>query len=133
MRGRLVARGTDPELAEAVVDELIEQGALDDRRFARLFVQDKRTLERWGSERIRRSLEARGVDRETAEQALADSPDPELDGQTELDRAIALVRARFPQPPRGRDRDRALGVLLRKGYEHELALEALRGTVGPTE
>jgi regulatory protein len=99
---------------------------LDDERFARLFVQDKRTLEGWGAERIRRGLAARGVDHETAEQALTDGPDPDVAEETELDRAIALLRTRFPDPPQGRDRDRALGVLLRKGYEYELALEVLQ-------
>mgnify|MGYP001793377926 CR=1 FL=1 len=39
-------------------------------RVARLFVSDKRELEQWGSERIRRGLLARGVDREMAERAL---------------------------------------------------------------
>ena len=39
----------------------------------------------------------------------------------ELERALALLRRRFPSPPRERrDRDRALAVLLRKGYDTEL-------------
>ncbi len=37
-----------------------EQGYLDDARFARMFVADKRELEQWGRERIRRGLLARG-------------------------------------------------------------------------
>jgi regulatory protein len=117
---------------------------LDDERFARLFVQDKRTLEQWGSERIRRGLAARGIERELIEQELAqpaladgngygpaaDGPNP-ADPSADLPdddrgRALALLRRRFPAPPRERrDRERALGVLLRKGYEYELALEAL--------
>jgi len=45
---------------------------------------------------------------------------------SELDRALALLRRRFGEPPRDRrGRDRALGVLLRKGYDSELAIEAL--------
>ena len=36
---------------------------LDDPRFARLFVQDKRELDEWGSDRIRQALLSRGVDR----------------------------------------------------------------------
>ena len=44
----------------------------------------------------------------------------------ELEQALELLRRRFPSPPRDRrDRDRALGVLLRKGYDSELALDAL--------
>jgi SOS response regulatory protein OraA/RecX len=37
-----------------------------------------------------------------------------------------LLRRRFPDPPRERrERERALSMLLRKGYESELALDAL--------
>jgi SOS response regulatory protein OraA/RecX len=43
-----------------------------------------------------------------------------------MERALEILRRRFPSPPRERrDRDRALAVLLRKGYEPELALDAL--------
>ena len=44
---------------------------------------------------------------------------------------MALLRRRFPDPPATpRDRDRALGVLVRKGYELELAHDAIRRHVG---
>jgi regulatory protein len=129
VRAHLTGHGVDAEVADAVVEELIEQGALDDERFARVFVQDKRALEQWGAERIKRGLVARGIDRELADAALAEPSadnDGGDDGDDERDRALALLHHRFPVPPRERrDRERALGVLLRKGYEYELALEAL--------
>jgi regulatory protein len=117
------------ELAErevaSAVEELIEHGFLDDARFARVFAQDKRELEDWGSERISRALVARGIDRELIAAAL-DSCAGE--GATERERALVLLRRRFPEPPRDRRaRDRALGVLLRKGYGAEVAVEALAG------
>src|SRR6201999_2487691 len=99
---------------------------------AEMFVADKRELEQWGAERIRRGLNTRGIDPEVAEQALAASPgggvetDDHNDRDAELTRALELLRRRFPQPPRERrDRDRALGMLMRKGFEHELAIDAL--------
>ena len=107
---------------------LSEQGAVDDVRFARLFVQDKRELEQWGTERIRQGLLARRVDRELIAEALAESEGADEDNatETELDRALGLLRRRFSSPPRDRrERDRALGVLIRKGYDLELALDAL--------
>lgn len=118
VRRHLVNREIDPAEADAVVAELLETGALDDARFAQLFVDDKRSLQDWGAERIRRGLEARGLETELIAEAL--------DGESELDRALTVLRRRFPAPPRDRrDRERALGVLLRKGYEYELAVDAL--------
>jgi regulatory protein len=120
------------ELAETAIQTLSGQGLLDDTRFAQLFVTDKRALEQWGSERIRRGLLSRGVDRHLVEAALdqeaagSDHGDDGDEPESELDRALALLRRRFPEPPQDRrDRDRALGMLLRKGYESELALDAL--------
>ena len=127
VHAHLARRGVSEAIAQRVVEELTAQRLVDDARFAEMFVADKRTLEQWGSERIRRGLAERGVDRELAEQALAagDGCDDE-ESQTELDRAVELLRRRFPEPPRERrDRDRALGMLLRKGYESELAVDAL--------
>jgi regulatory protein len=129
VRQRLARGGVSAEVTENVVEILGEQGFLNDSRFARLFVADKRTLEQWGSERIRRGLFSRGIDRHLADAALAEEPagaGDEEELESELDRALALLRRRFPQPPEDRrERNRALGMLMRKGYESELALDAL--------
>jgi regulatory protein len=126
----LLGHDIDEASAAAAVEELIEQGSLDDARFARVFVQDKRALEQWGSERIRRGLLVRGIDRELADATLASgnaSGDAAGEQTSELERALHVLCRRFPAPPRGRrERERALGLLLRKGYEPELAVEALR-------
>jgi regulatory protein len=128
VRAQLERKGVSPDNVDEAVQTLAAQGFIDDERFARLFVADKRELEQWGSERIRRGLLTRGIDREVVERALtAGGDDAYADEQpTELERAVELLRRRFPTPPRERrERERALGVLLRKGYESELALDAL--------
>ncbi|MGH2894318.1 MAG: regulatory protein RecX, partial [Solirubrobacteraceae bacterium] len=131
VRRHLQRRGVSEELTETAIQALDDQGFLDDCRFARLFVADKRTLEQWGSERIRRGLLSRGIGRHLIDAALEAQPDA-VDEEgvggsvSELDRALALLRRRFPEPPQERrDRNRALGMLLRKGYESEVALDAL--------
>ena len=63
-----------------------------------------------------------GIDRELLEETLAT-----LDDASELDAARELLRRRCPPPPlRDSDRRRALGLLIRRGYESELAYEAVR-------
>jgi regulatory protein len=123
VRHRLASEGIAGPALEQAIAGLIEQGLIDDARYARLFTEDKRELEGWGSDRIRRTLLERGVERDAIERALGEG---DGDRGTELERALALLRRRFPRPPRERrERDRALGVLLRKGYDSELAVEAL--------
>ena len=118
-------------MVERTVLALVAQGYLDDARFAQLFAQDKRALEQWGNERIMLVLRQRGVEPELIDEALS-APgdlDEQADGETprdELDRARAVLRRRFAVPPRDRrERDRAIGILLRKGYEPDMVLEAL--------
>ena len=125
MRRHLLDRGVGGSDTEEVIEELGAQGYLDDHRYVRVFAEDKRELEQWGSERIRQTLMARGVDRDTLDEALGAG---EGEHAGELARAVALLRRRFPGPPRDRrERERALGMLLRKGYDPELALDALAG------
>jgi regulatory protein len=130
IRRQLERRGISPRSAEAAIAVLTEQGYVNDVRFAELFVSDKRELEQWGNERIRRGLLERGIEREVAERALeADADDGPQ--ETELQRAVAVLRRRFPVAPSDhRERQRALGVLLRKGYDSELALDALAAHAG---
>jgi regulatory protein len=129
VRGHLDSKGIEPAVIDCVLALLTADRYVDDARFARLFVQDKRALDQWGAERIIRGLRTRGIDAEVIEAALAEddmSDVPGSNGEPELERALAILVRRFPVPPRQRrERDRALGVLIRKGYDPELALDAL--------
>jgi regulatory protein len=122
----LAGKRVEPAVIEVVVGELCTQGYLDDERFAHQFAEDRRRLDGWGSERIERRLRALGVAGELVEAAVGERGPGE-----ELEAALALLRRRFPDPPRTpRDCERALGVLVRKGYELELAHDALRRHAG---
>jgi regulatory protein len=126
VRAQLERKGISAESSEAALEVLLGDGYLDDGRYALMYVHDKRELDGWGSERIRRELSGRGIERELIEDALAQHEAERGNGETELDRALALLRRRFPSPPQERrDRDRALGMLIRKGFDGELALDAL--------
>lgn len=154
MRRHLDAKGVQAADGDQAIGTLLAQGYLDDARFARLFTQDKRELEQWGSDRIRRILRARGIEFELIERAIngappdaeRGSPDAELDPagpdgwpdaeraraatdgslDAERARALGLLRRRYPTPPGDhRQRNRALGLLIRKGYDGQLALDVL--------
>jgi regulatory protein len=117
----------EPQLAAEVMEDLRAGGYVDDAGFARRFAEDRRNLDGWGSERIERRLAALGVAREHIHAALGESDHDDLAA------AVALLERRFPTPPATpRERDRALGHLIRKGYELELAHDALRRHAGAT-
>jgi regulatory protein len=121
VRERLEAHEVDADVAEEAIAELTRQGYLDDARYARRFAEDRRTIDAWGAERIERRLLAVGVDPALISAALGERGTAE-----ELEAALAVLRRRFPRAPADdRDRDRALGLLVRKGYDLELAYDAV--------
>jgi regulatory protein len=125
----LAGKRVEPEAIETVVGELHEQGYLDDASYAQRFAEDRRRLDGWGAERIERRLRSLGVSAEIVATAVEAQPAGE-----ELEAALAILARRFPQPPQTpRERDRALGVLLRKGYALELAHDAIRRHAGVTD
>jgi regulatory protein len=120
LRGWLAERGVGEGEVEEVIALLAEAGAIDDASFARRYAADKRELAGWGPERIAAALEGRGVAREHIEAALAE------DDESQLDRAVALLRDRGIGCDSERERQRALALLVRRGYAKELAYEAVR-------
>ena len=117
----LAGRGYASEEIEAQIARLREIGELDDERFACRYAEDKRELRGWGPERIREALASRGVASAHVEAALdADSHD------AQVRRASDLLAGRGRPLDTDADRGRALGYLTRRGYEYEVAYEAVR-------
>ena len=121
LRTCLERKRVEPAAIEEAVSELTEAGLLDDARYAQRFADDKRTLERWGSERIARELHRRGIVPDLIEAAVADQS-----REAELQSALILLEQRAPSVRDARERDRAWRLLVRRGYEVELAYEAVR-------
>ena len=122
LRAILERKRAEPAAIEAAVAELRQAGNLDDAGYARRFAQDKRTLERWGSERIARDLHRRGVAPEHVQAALETQS-----WEAELNSALELLSQRAPHAPADdRGRQRLWSLLVRRGYTPELAYEAIR-------
>ncbi len=93
---------------------------IDDERFATQYAEDKRRLSGWGSERIERSLIERGIPSQLASAAAGAA------AHLEIERAEALVSERFADLDDERERQRALGLLARRGFSSDNAYEAIR-------
>lgn len=129
MRRFLEGKRVEPHTIDEALAHLQREGYLDDARFAQQFAEEKRLLEEWGADRIERRLFALGVPAELVRAAVE-----QRDRGGELDAACTLLRRRFPvigEDPR--ERRRAYGVLVRKGYDQELAWDAIRVHAGRTD
>jgi regulatory protein len=122
VRDFLTRRGYERDVIGDVVRSLREEGLVDDAGYARRFAEDRRLIDQWGSDRIARDLARRGIGLELIEGALAG-----IDTDDEMAAAIQLLDRRFPMPFDGdRERDKAWRMLVRRGYQPELAYSAVR-------
>jgi regulatory protein len=121
LRSWLAERDVGEGEIEEVLALLAEAGAVDDASFARRYAEDKRTLAGWGPERITGALEARRVAREHIEAALAGE-----DEEVQVERAADLLRGRGMRCVSEAERERALRLLIRRGYSLEIGYEAVR-------
>lgn len=114
LQARLVERGNEPALAEAVVQRLLELGLLDDEAYATAFVRDGLKLRGHGRWRLARELRLRGVSGDVAELVL----EREYPRDAEAEVALTLARQRASRlggVPVETARRRVGGYLERRG------------------
>jgi regulatory protein len=104
-----------------VLARLVEDGSIDDERFARRYAEDKRELAGWGPVRIREALAARGTPQDLIDAALAAEPADDL-----VARASELLERSGAEVADERGRQRALSQLARRGFPLEAAYDAVR-------
>jgi len=123
---RLTRRGAPPDVAAAVVADMVGRGYVDDAAFARHFVET-RAARGYGASRIAADLRARGVAAGLVSAALVD-----LDPGAQIDRARAIARRRLPALRRVAP-DRAAGRLrdhlLRRGFPPGVVMRVVRETL----
>jgi regulatory protein len=122
LRARLQRSGLGPAVIDEALAIVIEQGYLNDARYARLLAEDRRNIDGWGAQRIRARLEAAGIDAELIDDTLAGADHP-----SELAAAAAVLERRGPASlTNDRERQRAFAILMRLGFDSEVAYDAIR-------
>ncbi len=111
----LLRRGQDAETVQAVLARLEEVGLIDDRAFARAWVEVRQSSRPRGREALRAELREKGVAGTLIDQVLTET----LAGHEENQLALALARARAASLA-GVERTvflrRLRGFLLRRGF-----------------
>ncbi len=112
----------DTQTADAIIEDLKERGFLNDERYAEEKAQYYASLG-YGREKILRTLQKKGIDRETALSAVADFKD-----EQEEERAVAMAqRLKLTIKDRSRKMKRQMIVskLIAQGYSGEIARKAV--------
>jgi regulatory protein len=114
-------RGVEEDARIEVLTRLVEDGSIDDERFARRYAEDKRELAGWGPDRIRAALADRGTPEDLIETALGAE-----DEEAVVARATAMLSRSGTEVADERGRQRALAQLARRGFPLEAAYDAVR-------
>ncbi len=125
LRERLAKRGCEPPEIAGALAELGRQGFVDDRRYAKLYAEDKRRLQGWGARRIRMELGRAGIAREVIDELFADQ-EAELDAPSEHEVALRLLQRKQPDLGDPKARQRAAAMLARRGISSPVVFAALR-------
>jgi regulatory protein len=122
---RLRRRGAPAEVAEAVVQEMVGRGYVDDAALAAAWAESRARDRGFGRQRLRQSLAARGAARPLVEAAVERAfaeTDEVARAEAVAARRLAVLRRGAP----GRLVPRLHDYLRRRGYPEEVVRRVLR-------
>jgi regulatory protein len=129
----LVKKGFPQTCGDDVVQQLRSARLIDDRKFAELFVRDRIKRKPTGERLLRQQLMAKGILPQDADEIVQQllSRKSQQDAAIEAaQKKMQLSRNSFKRLDVEKRKKRLLDFLLRRGFSYEIALKALRSTVG---
>ena len=131
VRSKLIEFGVYGDALETIIAELIEEGFLNEERYARSFARGKFRVKHWGRIRIVQELKARHISAYSIKQGLK-----EID-ETEYRSTLQAVmekkwEALASEEPYARKSKTALYVISR-GFESELVWEFINAWIKGTD
>lgn len=115
LEDKLLSRGGEAADVASLFQELRDIGLLDDHRFAQNFLSF-RSGKAWGPRRYRQELMSRGISKEIVDEVL-----PEMEAiEPKLHRLVARELAR------GREPQKVMAAMIRRGFDYASVQEALR-------
>lgn len=122
VRNKLATFDIPASEKEKFVKLLVDEGYLDDERYASTFVRSKIHLKKWGVNKIRMSLRMKGISDEIIANALS-----EIDPEIYREELIKVLKAKKINETDPYKRKAKLAqYAMQKGYEPSLVWDALR-------
>ena len=124
IREKLVKWGLSPGEAGQVLARLIEQGYIDERRYARAFVNDRFRFNGWGRIKIAHQLRLKGISSDLIDEAMT-----VIDEEQYRERLLELLRAKW-RDVSNREPRAAWAAMMRfaasRGFEAGIAGECVK-------
>lgn len=115
--------GIADDIASQVIEAFVDRGYLNDATLAEQLVYSAVSKKAQGRRAIAQALSARGIPRETVDEALAELPDDDEERALEFARTKARSMASLPPDTALR---RLVGQLARRGFNGGIAMQAAK-------
>ena len=124
-RERLLAREHAADAIDQAITHLLDTGGLDDKRLALAHARTAVEIKGRGRLRVVRELQARGIDKDVAAEAVADVFG-EKDERSLVARALQKKLRTRKRPADAAEQARLYQYLMRQGFTPAVVIEALR-------
>lgn len=116
LRDYLKRKGYDSPTADQILNKLSDLGYVDDRAFAKLWVENRRLLKTTSRRRLNQELRQKRIADEIIDEVLTED---ETDEREALRALVARKRQRYP------DKNKLAQYLARQGYNYDDIKEVL--------
>ena len=124
IRDKLTKWGLSRADADHILQQLTEQGFIDERRFAKAFVNDRFTFNGWGRIKIAHQLRQKGIKAEIIDNALT-----AINDELYRERLIELLKAKW-RTVKDREPRAAWAAMMRfaasRGFEPGIASDCVK-------
>lgn len=110
-----------PAACEQIIVELMQEGFLNEERFARSFARGKFRIKKWGRIKIRQELKRRDISEPIIRLAMTEIDEAEY--QKTLEEVAEKKRKLLQNPSSYKQKKKLIDFLLRKGYESHLVID----------
>lgn len=112
-----------PEACEQIIIQLMQEGFLNEERFARSFARGKFRIKKWGRLKIKRELKLREISEPIIRLAMTEIEETEY--HRTLEELFKKKSKLLHEPNHYKRKQKIADFLIRKGYESQLVYDLI--------
>ncbi len=120
LRDRLRRKEFEPDHIDTTITRLRELELIDDAHFAELWINNRQKLRPRGAQALRQELRAKGIDRDTADEVIANSVDVDNERAACEQVARQALRRYASAPDKATFLRKLGGLLQRRGFRFDI-------------
>ena len=126
VRRKMKEKEYTDEIIDTTIDYLYYLNYLDDEEYAQKFIKDKSNLKNMGSERIKRELYMKGIDKNIIDRELEEIVDKDDEYEKAKEIAIKKLETTYKNDDKNARYRKLGGLLQRKGYSMDIVMPILK-------